>query len=61
MHAARTHACSTVAVPVYVRHSIVFSETGGKLDITLGPKQNMGKMVNSNNPIVVEYMCGAYS
>ncbi|XP_030011893.1 AP-3 complex subunit mu-1 [Sphaeramia orbicularis] len=36
-----------VAIPVYVKQSISFFESGscGRLDITLGPKQTMGKMV----------------
>ena len=35
-----------VAIPVYVRHSISFRDgSSGKLDITIGPKQAMGKMV----------------
>lgn len=40
---------SLVAIPVYVKHSISFFETGpcGRLDITIGPKQSMGKTVES--------------
>ncbi|KAG7512608.1 AP-3 complex subunit mu-1 [Solea senegalensis] len=36
-----------VAIPVYVKQNISFFETGscGRLDITIGPKQTMGKMV----------------
>lgn len=36
-----------VAIPVYVRQNINFFETGssGRLDITVGPKQTMGKIV----------------
>lgn len=35
-----------VVIPVYIRHSISFRETGGgRLDITVGPKQTMGKTV----------------
>lgn len=35
---------SLVAIPIYVRHSIVFKENqGGRLDITVGPRQNVGK------------------
>lgn len=41
------HLRSTVAIPVYVRHSLVWTEGGGKLDIMVGPKQNMGKMVQA--------------
>ena len=39
---------SVVAIPVYLRHSISIREgSGGKLDITIGPKQTMGKTVCS--------------
>lgn len=35
-----------VAIPLYIRHNITFREAGGgRLDITVGPKQTMGKMV----------------
>jgi len=35
-----------VVIPVYIRHSISFRDTGGgRLDITVGPKQTMGKTV----------------
>ncbi|CAN9499863.1 unnamed protein product [Ophioblennius macclurei] len=36
-----------VAIPVYVKQSINFFDTGscGRLDITVGPKQTMGKQV----------------
>ncbi|XP_075736318.1 AP-3 complex subunit carmine isoform X2 [Rhipicephalus microplus] len=38
---------SVVAVPVYVRHQISFREAGGgRLDISIGPKQTMGKTVD---------------
>lgn len=38
---------SLVAIPVYVKQNINFFETGpcGRLDITIGPKQTMGKTV----------------
>lgn len=38
---------SLVAIPVYVKQNISFLESGscGRLDITIGPKQTMGKMV----------------
>lgn len=38
---------SLVAIPVYVKQSISFFEAGscGRLDITIGPKQTMGKTV----------------
>ncbi|KAG1654252.1 AP-3 complex subunit mu-1 [Nymphon striatum] len=39
---------SMVAIPVYVRHIITFKETGGgRMDITIGPKQTMGKNVEN--------------
>ncbi|XP_061646979.1 AP-3 complex subunit mu-1 [Phyllopteryx taeniolatus] len=36
-----------VAIPVYVKQNISFMETGscGRLDVTIGPKQTMGKTV----------------
>lgn len=36
-----------MAIPVYVKQNISFFETGpcGRLDITIGPKQTMGKTV----------------
>lgn len=38
-----------MAIPVYVKQSISFFETGpcGRLDITIGPKQTMGKTVEA--------------
>ena len=45
-HGSHTILCSMVAIPVYLRHSISFKEgSSGKLDITVGPKQTMGKSV----------------
>lgn len=40
---------SLVAIPVYVKQNISFLETGscGRLDITIGPKQTMGKTVEA--------------
>lgn len=39
--------CSLVAIPVYVKQNISFFESGssGRLDITVSPKQTMGKTV----------------
>lgn len=36
-----------MAIPVYVKHSISFKENSscGRFDITIGPKQNMGKTI----------------
>ena len=37
---------SMVAIPVYLRHNISYKEgSSGRLDITVGPKQTMGKLV----------------
>ena len=38
---------SLVAIPVYVKQSISFFESGsgGRMDLTVGPKQTMGKTV----------------
>ncbi|XP_038638674.1 AP-1 complex subunit mu isoform X2 [Scyliorhinus canicula] len=38
-----------VAIPVYVKHNISFRESGstGRFDVTIGPKQTMGKTVES--------------
>ncbi|KAG7157705.1 AP-3 complex subunit mu-1-like [Homarus americanus] len=37
---------SVVAIPVYIRHNISFRDVGGgRLDITVGPKQTMGRSV----------------
>ena len=41
---------SLVAIPVYLRHNIAYREhAAGRLDITVGPKQTMGKAVSKNN------------
>ncbi|XP_032231637.1 AP-3 complex subunit mu-1 isoform X2 [Nematostella vectensis] len=38
----------TVAIPVYVKHQISYSEGGsGRFDLTVGPKQTMGKTIES--------------
>lgn len=41
--------CSLVAIPVYVKHNISFREgsSQGRFELTLGPKQTMGKAVES--------------
>ncbi len=38
---------NVVAIPVYLRHSLYFppNATHGKLDITVGPKQTMGRQL----------------
>jgi AP-3 complex subunit mu len=37
---------SVVAIPLYVKHSIVLkSGTGSRIELTVGPKQSMGKML----------------
>ena len=42
---------NVVAIPLYLRHSLCFSAgnggTSGKLDITVGPKQTMGRQLES--------------
>ncbi|EEB14295.1 AP-3 complex subunit mu-1, putative [Pediculus humanus corporis] len=39
---------SIVAIPIYVRHSISFREgNNGKLDVTVGPKQTIGRTVEN--------------
>lgn len=40
---------SLVAIPVYVKHNITFREgsSQGRFELTLGPKQTMGKAVES--------------
>ncbi|XP_028821522.1 AP-3 complex subunit mu-1-like [Denticeps clupeoides] len=42
-------AQNLVAIPIYVKQNISFFETGssGRLDITVGPKQTMGKTVEA--------------
>ena len=38
---------SMVAIPVYLKHNISFKDgNNGRLDITVGPKQTMGKNVS---------------
>lgn len=39
--------CSLVAIPVYVKHSISFRDSSslGRFEITVGPKQSMGKTI----------------
>lgn len=34
-----------VAIPLYIRHNIVLKAPTGRLEITVGPKQSMGKML----------------
>ena len=39
---------SNVAIPINVRHQLSFSANGtGKLDITISPKQTMGRTVSN--------------
>uniref|UniRef100_A0A914Y1J5 MHD domain-containing protein n=1 Tax=Panagrolaimus superbus TaxID=310955 RepID=A0A914Y1J5_9BILA len=43
---------SMVAIPVYVRHNIVLKNgSNGRLELTVGPKQSMGKMLEE---VIVE-------
>uniref|UniRef100_A0A2K6GRD3 AP-3 complex subunit mu-1 n=2 Tax=Lemuriformes TaxID=376915 RepID=A0A2K6GRD3_PROCO len=43
----RVSSQNLVAIPVYVKHNISFKENSscGRFDITIGPKQNMGKTI----------------
>ncbi|KFV53180.1 AP-3 complex subunit mu-1, partial [Tyto alba] len=43
----RVSSQNLVAIPVYVKHLISFKEnsSSGRFDVTIGPKQNMGKTV----------------
>ncbi|KAG8434954.1 hypothetical protein GDO86_013062 [Hymenochirus boettgeri] len=45
----RVSSQNLVAIPVYVKHNISFQENSpsGRFDVTVGPKQNMGKTVES--------------
>ncbi len=40
---------NVVAIPVYVRHNVHFAPAGGhgKLDLTVGPKQTMGRQLEA--------------
>jgi AP-3 complex subunit mu len=38
---------SVVAIPVYVRHNVHFTSGHGKLDLTIGPKQTMGRQLEA--------------
>lgn len=39
---------SMVAIPIYVRHTIVLKGgAGSRLEMTVGPKQSMGKIVSA--------------
>ncbi|GAB1598610.1 AP-3 complex subunit mu-1-like isoform X8 [Argonauta hians] len=47
-------AQNMVAIPIYVRHTISFREgTAGRFDVTIGPKQAMGKTIEN---VVVEVL-----
>ena len=46
--------CSIVAIPVYVKHQMSFREgSAGRLDLTVGPKQTMGKTVCVTDSLVL--------
>ena len=51
---------SQVAIPVFVRHQLTFAATTGtgKLDISIGPKQTMGRNV-SRAPLSCYYQKSA--
>jgi hypothetical protein len=37
---------STISIPIYVKHNIQYREgTSGRFELTVGPKQTMGKSV----------------
>lgn len=41
-----------VAIPIYIRHTLALKETAsgsGRLDITVGPKQTLGRTVSVYN------------
>lgn len=40
---------SVVAIPIYVRHNLTLRSNGdqGRLDLTVGPKQTMGRVLES--------------
>ncbi|XP_071802332.1 AP-3 complex subunit mu-1-like [Asterias amurensis] len=40
-------ASSLTAIPVYIKPNISFRESSGRFDITIGPKQTMGKTVEN--------------
>ncbi len=43
-------AQNMVSIPLYIRHHISFKEVGGgKIEIQIGPKQTMGKLVNNSS------------
>lgn len=38
---------SVVGIPIYIRHNISFKDVGGgRLDITVGPRQTVGRTVS---------------
>lgn len=42
---------SVVAIPIYVRHNLTLRSNGdqGRLDLTVGPKQTMGRTLESKD------------
>ncbi|CAG5129958.1 unnamed protein product, partial [Candidula unifasciata] len=39
---------NSVNLPIYLKHSIAYREgSGGKFDVTIGPKQNLGKTIEN--------------
>ena len=51
------YLCTQVAIPVYVRHNLSWvGGTNGRLDITVGPKQTMGRAVEQVTFMVMEYI-----
>ncbi|MFH4983941.1 hypothetical protein AB6A40_010650 [Gnathostoma spinigerum] len=51
------HIATMVAIPIYVRHSICLKGgTAGRIELTVGPKQSMGKIV-SFHPGFCHHFC----
>lgn len=43
-------AQNVVGIPIYIRHNISFKDIGGgRLDITVGPRQTLGRTVSVSN------------
>lgn len=51
-----------VAIPIYIRHMLALKETAtgsGRLDITVGPKQTLGRTVSVH--IMIKYTFSLHS
>jgi AP-3 complex subunit mu len=50
-------AQNVISIPLYARHSLHFANGHGRLDITIGPKQTMGRQLeNVGVDTVPEYL-----